>query len=286
MYNASIQNRSGELYLLDGQETRWQISRIKGLNPPKGQINMTTIVGLDGAVYNSSKLQTRNIVITVKITGQVEQNRLDLYRAFRTKEWCRFFYKNGSVNVWIDGYVESVECDLFEQKETAQISILCPSPYFKSVQEVIADISSRTALFKFPFSIDSDDPIPFSTYESDATATVTNSTATPTGVIIEMDFVGAVTKIVVQNTDTGEHITLNYSFQADDHVVINTNPGEKSVKLIRNGVTTSIFSAVELGSVFFQLQAGANEFGYLANNGNANGNVYVLFRFYNQYRGV
>lgn len=286
MYNASIQNKAGELYLLDGQESRWQIASIKGLNPPNGQINMTTIVGLDGAVYNSAKLQTRNIVIKVKLTGQVEQNRLDLYRAFRTKEWCRFYYSNGSVNVWIDGYVESVECDLFDQKETAQISIICPSPYFKSVQEVIADISSRTALFTFPFTINSDDPIPISSYDADATATVTNSTATPTGVIIEMDFIGSVSKIVIQNTDTGEHITLNHSFQTDDHVVINTNPGEKSVKLTRNGVTTSIFSAVELGSVFFQLQAGRSEFGYLANNGDANGNVYVLFRFYNQYRGV
>lgn len=286
MYTAKIMNSSGDLYILDGQEDRWQVASIRGLNPPQGQVNLTTIVGLDGAVYNSAKLETREIVITIRITGDAEANRLAIYRAFRTKEWCRFYYANGSVDVWIDGYVQSVECDLFQMAEVAQISIICPQPYFKSVDEVIADISSRTALFTFPFTINETDPIPISSYDADAEATVENKTATPTGVIIELDFDGAVNKVVIQNTDTAEQITLNHSFIAGDRVTINTNPGEKSVRLARAGVTTSIFSAVELGSVFFQLAAGKNTFSYAADDGTSNANVYVFFRFYNQYRGV
>ncbi len=286
MYTAKIQNSSGDVYLLDNQENNWQVASIRGLNPPQGQVNLTTIVGLDGAVYNSAKLETREIVITIRITGDAEANRLTLYRAFRTKEWCRFYYSNGAVDVWIDGYVQNVECDLFQMAEVAQISIICPQPYFKSVEEVIADISSRTALFTFPFTINESDPIPISSYDADATATVVNKTATPTGVIIEMDFQGAVNKITVQNTDTAEHITLNYNFIEGDRVTINTNPGEKSVRLTRNGETASIFSAVELGSVFFQLAAGSNSFGYAADDGLSNGNVYIFFRFWNQYRGV
>lgn len=286
MYTAKIENRSGDVYILNGDEAAWQIASITGLNPPQGLINTTTIVGLDGAVFNSSKLETRNIVITVRITGDAEQNRLRLYRAFRTKEWCRFYYSNDTVDVWIDGYVESVECDLFQKAEQAQISIICPQPYFRSVKQIIADISSTTALFTFPFSINQDEPIPISSYDQDASAVVTNDTATPTGIIIELDFETAANEVIIGDTDTGEQIHLVYAFQAADRVVINTNPGEKSVRLTRNGVTTSIFSAVQLGSVFFQLQAGRNAFTYTVDNGEHTADVYVMMRFYNQYRGV
>jgi len=286
MYTAKIENRSGDVYILNGDEAAWQIASITGLNPPQGLINMTTIVGLDGAVYNSAKLETRNIVITVRITGNAERNRLQLYRAFRTKEWCRFYYSNGSVDVWIDGYVESIECDLFRKAEQAQISIICPQPYFRSVKQIIADLSSVTGLFTFPFTINEDEPIPISSFDQDATAIVTNETATPTGVIIELDFSGSANDVVIADTDTGEQIHLVYAFQAADRVTINTNPGEKSVRLTRNGVTTSIFSAVQLGSVFFQLQPGRNGFTYSVDSGAHTGDVYVMMRFYNQYRGV
>lgn len=286
MYTAKIENRSGDVYILNGDEAVWQVASITGLNPPQGLINTTTIVGLDGALYNSAKLETRNIVITVRITGKAERNRQLLYRAFRTKEWCRFYYSNDSVDVWIDGYVESVECDLFQKAEQAQISIICPQPYFRSVKQMIADISSTTALFTFPFTINESNPIPISSYEADATAVVTNETATPTGVIIEMDFQDSASEVVLANTDTGETITLNYAFQAADRVTINTNPGEKSVRLTRGGVTTSIFSAVALGSVFFQLAAGRNAFTYSVDQGEKTSDVYVIMRFYIQYRGV
>lgn len=286
MYTAKIENRSGDVYILNGDEAAWQVASITGLNPPAGLINTTTIVGLDGAVFNSAKLETRNIVITVRITGNAERNRLQLYRAFRTKEWCRFYYANGSVDVWIDGYVESVECDLFQKAEQAQISIICPQPYFRSVKQIIADVSSVTGLFTFPFTINQNHPIPISTYDQDATAIVTNETATPTGVIIEMDFSDTVNDFVIGDTDTGEQIHLIYPFRAADHVTINTNPGEKSVQLTRDGQTYSIFSAVQLGSVFFQLAAGPNGITYTADDGASTEKVYCLIRFYNQYRGV
>lgn len=286
MYTAKIENASGAVFILTGQEAVYQVLDIVGLNPPKAQINTTTIVGMDGAVFNSSKLETRNIVLTVKINGNAEANRLNLYRYFRTKEWCRFYYSNGSVDVFIDGYVESVEVDPFLRGETAQISIICPYPYFRGVDLIIDDISSVTGAFTFPFSIDDGSPIVFSSISQDAETNVYNRTATETGLEIEIDINANVSDILIQNVTTGEHIELVYAFHADDRVFISTIKGQKYVKLVRSGVTSNLFSAVQMGSEFFQLAAGDNLFSYSVDNGSHNSYVDILFKHYDTYRGV
>lgn len=286
MYTAKIENKDGLVYVLTGDEPIYQVINITGLNPPKAQINTTTIVGLDGAVFNSSKLETRNIVLTIKINGDIEQNRLNLYNLFRTKEWCKFYYSNASRDVYIEGYVESVECGLFTNDEQAQISIICPFPYFKGLYQIVNDISNTLATFVFPFSINVNEPIAFSTFEFSRTANVYNDSSSETGVEIEIDILATCYDIDIRNVVTGQDFLLYYAFQPHDKVLINTNKGQKSVKLVRNGVTTNLFSALQKGSVFFQLASGDNLFGYLIDLGDNNENVYITFRHYNTYRGV
>ena len=72
MYTAKVQKESGSPLTLTGREPEWQIVHIQGLNPPSAQINLTNIVGLDGAKFNSAKLNTRNIVLTLRLNGDVE----------------------------------------------------------------------------------------------------------------------------------------------------------------------------------------------------------------------
>lgn len=286
MYSAKIQNVNGNVLVLTGQEAVYQVIDIKGLNPPKAQINTTTIVGMDGAIFNSSKLQTRNIVLTVKINGNVEQNRLNLYSYFRTKEWCRFFYTNESLDVSIDGYVDSVECELFTNKEIAQISIICPYPYFTALTEIMTDISSSLALFTFPFSIDQNEPIPISTLDLDRVTNVYNTSESETGITIQITILESVSTIEIRNINTGEDFTLNYAFVAGDVITINTIKGQKSVTLLRNGVSTNLFTALQKGSTFFQLHVGSNPFSYLADNGQSNDKVFIQIYYSSIYRGV
>lgn len=286
LYEAKIENKDGQVLVLTGDEPTYQVINIQGLNPPSAQINTTPIVGLDGARYNSARLETRNIVLTVKINGDVEANRLNLYSYFRTKEWCTFYYSNLSRDVSIVGYVESVECGLFTNNEIAQISILCPYPYFKALTEIVTDISSTLGLFVFPFSINIGEPIAFSSYEEERAANVYNASESEVGVIIEMTFEGAVNSLTIRNNGTDETFTLNYAFTAGDFVTINTHKGQKSVSLQRNGVTSNLFSALARGSVFFQLSAGMNTFSYFADGGSDNDDVFINFRFYTEYRGV
>ena len=287
MYNARIENYNGEVLLLTNDEASYQIIGIQGLNPPKAQINTTSIVGLDGSMFNSSKLDTRNIVITIRLNGDVEGNRIKLYDYFVVKEKCVFYYTNGRRNVKIEGYVDNVECDLFTDNEIAQISIICPDPYFKSVSEIVADISNTLALFTFPFSINLNEEIAFSLYEESRTANVYNNSDGSTGAVIEALCINGISSIRIQNTRTGEFFKLDYNFQADDLIIINTNKGNKSAVLRRGTAELNLFSTIVQGSTFFQLGAGNNQFSCITTGGLSDTeNVKVKFIFKNSYRGV
>ena len=60
------------------------ITSIDGLGPVKADINMTKLATADGQIYNSSRLQGRNVVIKGRFTfaKTVEEARLMSYKFF------------------------------------------------------------------------------------------------------------------------------------------------------------------------------------------------------------
>lgn len=303
MYVAKIENVKGNILMLSNNESNWSIESIIGLNPPKAQINTSTIAMLDGAKFNSSKLDTRNIVITLKLNGagtHVEANRQLLYSFFPTKQWCKFYFKNEYRDVSIEAYVENFECDLFQRGQIAQISLLCPQPYFQSMDEILTDISKVINDFEFPFAFGSvgatnpgaiilsetDNAIAFSTIDSNKVTDVVNNSESETGVLIHINVLGAVNTIKIQNTETGETFTIDYSFQENDVITINTYKGSKGITLVREGVTINLFPYMRSGSTFFQLQLGDNFFSYMADDGDKDNLINIVFEYHNVFRGV
>ena len=71
MFTLKIENIKNTILELTQNESNYQILSVKGLNPPNAQINRSTIAGLDGSKCNSSKLEERNIVITLKLNGDI-----------------------------------------------------------------------------------------------------------------------------------------------------------------------------------------------------------------------
>ena len=286
MYTLEVENIRHEIFELTHRESDYQILSIDGLNPPQATINRSTIVGLDGAKFNSSRVEERNIVILLKLNGDIESNRLRLYQFFNTKQWCKLYYKNRSRDVYIEGYVETMEVSPFTKDETVQISIICPEPYFKAVHSIFDDISKVLSLFEFPFAIDTDDPIEFSAIENSRVTNVYNESESETGLIISITTASSVNKIKLTNVVNNEWFEVRHPFIENDIITINTNRGRKSIKLTRNGVDSNIFSSMIRGSTFFQLDVGDNFFSYLADEGTSDEHVSIIFEHVNTYRGV
>ena len=141
------------------------ITAITGLGPGKSNINTTEISTNDGSLYNSSRVPNRNIVISLRYLGNdsIEDVRQMSYKYFPIKKKLRLLIETDNRLAEIDGYVESNEPEIFSKEEGADISIICPYPFFYSadgdgMQTTV--FSGVEPLFEFPFSNESlSDPL-------------------------------------------------------------------------------------------------------------------------------
>lgn len=282
MYFLAIENHKGERLNLT-QNPKYSVTNIEGLTPPQANINTAINANFDGSVFRNSRLTDRNIVITLAIEGNAEANRIELYRYIKAKKQCTIYYRNGRRDVSIVGYVESLNVGIFEQKEIAQVSILCPKPYFADVVQTILDMSATSAMFEFPFSMP-DEGIEFSTLTVATESIVQNLGDVETGAVIIFHATGPASNPAIYNVDTGESFKVNISMSAGDLVIINTIKGEKGVTSVINGVTTNIINNVEMGSTWLQFESGANTMLYNADSSPENLQCYITFN--NLYEGV
>lgn len=132
--SVTVTNHVGDslqLILREPEKSGLIITDIDGLGPIKASINTTNYATLDGAYFNSSRGETRNINITLRpMDPDVEGNRLKAYRFFPVKEKVKIEVITDNRDGVIEGYVESVEPTIFSDEESIDISIICPDPFF------------------------------------------------------------------------------------------------------------------------------------------------------------
>lgn len=265
MYNLTIENRAGQTIALSN-EKNVVITGIDGLTPPKASIMTSNIATHDGSRFKYSKVGQRNIVINLRILKDVEKVRILLYKYFRIKQWCKIYYENDSRSVYCEGYVEAFENDRFAMNNSVQISIICPYPWFKEIDEIVFNMSQVLNTFEFPFMIE-DEGMEFSTLSEIVNTTVVNSGDVTNGFLMELSATSEVVNPRIYNVDTREMIGLNFTMQAGDLIRISTVVGEKYVKLIRGGTETNIINNIITSSSWLQVPVGESNFTYDCTSG-------------------
>ena len=285
MYSLSVQNKYGTKMELT-HNMLFYVTSVTGLTPAAANINTDALAVGDGSLFNSSRVGNRNIVIMLKYRSgiNVEQARIELYKLFKTKQWVRVFYKTASRDVYIDGYVETFDGDLFEQGQLAQISIICPDPFFKDIDSTVTDFNAVVALLEFPVEFP-EEGIPFSEISVYAEKSVVNGGDAESGVIIRCDFSGDASNPAFYNLTTGDGLSIDFDFLRGDALIINTNQGSKSITLIREGVTVNLLNYLVQGSAWFLLTIGDNVFTFTADD-DGRENMHVVFTSTNQFEGV
>ena len=282
MYELKVKNDKGEVLSLSNSK-KYTVYKITGLNPPKATINSSVNATADGSAINSVRLENRNIVIYTTINGEVETNRINLYKYFPPKKTVTLYFSNGTRDVYIEGTVELIECDLFTNRQIAQISLICPKPYFKAVDYLVTTFSDISSLFEFPFAIDQYG-IEISSITTNIRKSIINTGDIETGAVIELFAIGTVVNPVLYRVGDNKSMKLNITMQASDTIIINTNVGEKSITLIRNGVSSNALGYMTPDSDWFVLEAGDNVYTYDADSGN--GNLQITFTTSLLYGGV
>lgn len=285
MFTLEVENKNKEIIKLTQNESNFQIINIEGLTPPKAEIVSTKITNLHGERFKSSRIEPREIVLTIKLKGDIEKNRIALYDFFDSGELCTIHYTNRSRKVSIEGYCENAEAGLFDQNQTMQVSIICLDPFLKDFSLIYSDISQTLSSFEFPFAIEKEG-IEISQFNKDRIGVVNNRGDVETGAIITITaFSQTVHNPIIGNDSTGQYMRLNLTMNVGDVVVINTNKGNKSVKLISNGLTSNIIGRLGYGSDWFVLKKGQNQIRINTSDGVTSG-MKVVFEHRNLFKGV
>lgn len=269
------------LELMRPEESGFVIQSITGLGPGKANINTSDLSTDDGSIYNSARLSSRNIVISVKYLWKntIEEARQLSYKYFPIKRKVTLLVETDNRNAIIDGYVESNDPDIFSKEEGSDISIVCPNPFFYDAYEkTVTSFSGIEGAFEFPFSNESliDPMLEFSVIRDVVDRVVNYKGDHEIGITITIRAIGDAGDITIYNVDTGEKMEV-YSKSIEsltgtgitngDEIVICTVKGSKSATLIRNAHSTNILNCINRDADWFQLVKGDNTFAYAAKSG-------------------
>ena len=301
--SVTITNYLGDSITLElrfPEKSGFLIQEIAGLGPAKANINSTDLATGDGSVYNSARLNSRNIVLTLQLLEfpTVETMRQKSYKYFPVKKPLRLLFETENRICEIIGYVESNEPNIFSNMETTQISIICPNPYFYSAGPdgtMVTIFSDIVPEFKFPFSNESltVNLLEMGTIISNQTKTVYYTGDSEIGIIITMHALGVATNVSIYNSEAHELMVIDTTrlatltgsgIIAGDDIIISTIKGQKSITLLRDGVYTNILNCLARDTDWFQLVKGDNVFAFTADTGSTN----LQIRIINQmvYEGV
>lgn len=247
-----------------------QITNITGLGPVKGIINTSEFPTIDGAAFTGSSIPSRNIVITLNpnpdwTTWTVETLRKLIYLYFQPKLLVQLVFEDSvKPAVTILGYVESCEPNQFTKDGTFQISIICPYPYFTSLDPIV--VTGRTTNVYTPTDID---------YNGDIES----------GIHVEVDaHTGETTpaSIGVQTTDPAtEFFTVATWIDANQKFVMNSVPGNKYVDNVRptGNIVIGLLEYRVAGSQWPTLQPGTNPFSVITDAGSHDWTLTYFERF-------
>lgn len=263
MFNFSVENSKGQKLELNHCEDRYQIISIDGLNPPNATIKKNTIAGMDGSKIASMKLEDRNIVILVKINGDVEENRHYLYKFFGTKKYVKIYYKNSHRDVYTEGYVETIENNPFSESQTMQVSIICPDPYWRDVNLIEYRKKYTEAQFTIGYAGDDDCDV---VIEFEPQEDVSN---------FGMNY---------ESEDQGlGYITIKGNYTSGDKIIVYSNKNKRMVTLTRNGVTSNILKKITYKNKWPVLHPGDNK---ITVGSVTYSNMIVTIKYRNGYEGV
>lgn len=306
IYSLAVTNFLGDRIRLElgkPENTGFLIKSITGLGPVKANVNTTEVATNDGSMFNSARLSQRNIVIQMvfvnSIYGEdIEEIRQKSYKYFPIKKSVELVVETDNRYVRTTGYIESNEPDIFSKQEGTQISIICPDPYFYSASEDgdnVTDFYSIDPMFEFPFSNESltEPLLVFGEIQIKTEGVITYSGDSEIGVMIYIHAIGPAEHINIYNTETREVMTIDTAklekltgrgLFAGDDIVINTLKGEKSITLVRDGVSYNILNCLDKNTDWFTLVKGDNIFAFTADSGVTN----LQFRIENKviYEGV
>jgi hypothetical protein len=257
-------NDTGESITLR-QTKPYFLTRVDGTGDIRQTISTFKAPEQDGAFYISSSLDMRNITIEGTIIADTADEaytfRRNLLRIFTPKQQGRIIIRGRQIGCVVEeaGFTVSTR----ERIPRFFISLLCPSPFFETPDEIRRELALWMPLFSFVLEIP-EGGIEFGSRQPSQIITVDNNGDVPCGCMIVFSALGSVTGPELMNLDTGEYVKLNTTMGAGEELRVYTHLANKRVTRVIGQTASNAFNTLDTGSTFLQLSAGRNTLRYNA----------------------
>lgn len=279
------------LDLFDPWSSGIAVKEITGLGPVKTELSLERYALIDGAFLKGARVGTRNVVLTlIPVGDDVQTERRKIYNFFPVGETITFGVVTSQVAVKSSMIVESVEPNIFSERQEIGVSLIAIDPYWRSNSPSITGLvgfNDVTPLFQFPFSSgDNQKELIFGDLSNASGKDINYLGDAETGVVITFSFNGNVSNLTVINQTYDEAMIINKvkDFYRGEQLVLDTRPAKKSVKHIAGGKESFITGVLDIKSQWIKLHPGINTIG-LQFVGNPN-DMDISIEYETLYRGV
>ena len=289
----SSTTESGErltINLSDPYSSGIAVKEITGLGPVKADISMDRYALIDGAFLKGIRVGTRNVVLTLIPWGEdIQQLRRKLYRYFGVSETISLEVITDWVSAKSDFIVESVEPNIFSERQEIQVSLIGLDPYWKAsssqIQKVVG-FNDTVPLFEFPFYSEGNHKLVFGDMTNSTGKDIRYLGDAPSGATITFDFFGTVENLIISNTTHDETMSISKAgqFYAGEQLVVDTRQGKKTITHNAGGKSSFITGVLAPGSKWIQMHPGVNTIALQYAGGNEDMSVSITYE--SLYRGI
>ncbi len=258
------------------------LSALSGTGGADIDITARALPGFSGEYVESVRAESRIVPCTIHIEGKTREEmyreRFRLVQLLKPSETAgHLYYSNDYITLRTQAIPQkSPEFTArIRNYNKAEIKFYCPSPFWESVDENSGGVAYVDAGFEFPLEIDEMEGVIFGTLLPYAFFENEGSLNAP----VRIEIKGPATNPTIQNTTTGEKITLDREVLFGETLVISTRRGDIFVRIIHEGGTTEdAFHYITPDSEFFQLIPGKNQIDYYTDNESEPTEVTIYYR--------
>jgi hypothetical protein len=235
------------------------LKKIDGTGNTRQTVNTFKAPDQDGAFYISSTLDMRNITLEGTVVANTPDEAYTLrqrfLQIFSPKLRGTLLFRGRQIACVVEeaGFTISTR----QRIPNFFVSLLCPSPFFETPDEVRQELASWIPMFEFELELP-DGGMEFGMRQPSQIITVDNIGDVSCGCEIMFQALGTVTNPELLNMDTGEYIKLLTTMSAGEELRVYTHFAGKRVVSVNGSTITNAFSLLDTGSSFFQLAAGVN----------------------------
>lgn len=264
-----LTNKDGQTLDLLNNDSRFVLSKCDGLHGVDVDFLTAENPYLDGVEIEGVKANPRGISMTFTLTPDVKES-IDFFTSIvKSKQFVTLTEKEGDREIAIKGVAYIPPYTRMMAACKIDLEIYCGQPYWEDLEQIVGDISMVLPRLYFPMGTGqyfTQEGRVFSVLDTSFEKTFTNGGDVAVGMNITITALGQIQNPTIYCSTGSQHgwfMRLNLTLEAGDVVEINTERGNKYIKI--NGSETydgqPVLSYLEFnGDDWLQLETGENTF--------------------------